>query len=179
VAGDPIAIRRLDRHEIGRVWEIDRREFVARIYRLADGALVLEPHDFDVPGWPPGEPEAFGPHLEAALDRGGAAFAAFDGETLVGVSVLDRKPIGEAGDALQLKFLHVSRDWRRRGLASRLFDLAAEEARRAGAGWLYISATRSENTVNWYRRRGCVLARRPDPDLFALEPVDIHLEYRL
>ena len=179
MASDPIPIRRLDCHEIGRVWEIDRREVIHRVYRLVDGALLLEPHDFDVPGWPPGEPEAYGPLLEAALDRGGVAFAAFAGETLVGVSILDSKPVGGAGDALQLMFLHVSRDWRRQGLAGRLFDLAAGEARRGGAGWLYISATPSENTVDWYHRRGCVLARLPDPELFALEPEDIHLEYRL
>jgi hypothetical protein len=42
----------LERHEIPRMWEIDRREYIANIYRLRDGALVLEPHNFDVPGSP-------------------------------------------------------------------------------------------------------------------------------
>jgi hypothetical protein len=44
---------------------------------------------------------------------------------------------------------------------------------------LYISATPSENTVNFYLRQGCVLARQIDPELFELEPEDIHLEYDL
>jgi hypothetical protein len=40
---------------------------------------------------------------------------------------------------------------------------------------LYISAAPTENTVNFYLRRGSLLAATPEPDLFALEPKDIHL----
>jgi hypothetical protein len=60
-------------------------------------------------------------------------------------------------------------------LGKRLFDLAADEARRRGARTMYISATPSENTVNFYMRRGSVIAGEPDPELFEFEPEDIHL----
>ena len=78
---------------------------------------------------------------------------------------------------LQLKFLHVSRDYRKRGIASTLFKLAVEKAKAQGAKKLYLSATPSENTINYYMQPGCFLANEIDPELFALEPEDIHLEY--
>jgi hypothetical protein len=39
---------------------------------------------------------------------------------------------------------------------------------------MYISATPSENTVNFYLRRGAVVTSEPDPELFEFEPEDIH-----
>jgi hypothetical protein len=44
---------------------------------------------------------------------------------------------------------------------------------------MYISATPSENTVNFYQYLGCVLTEEVDAELFELEPEDIHLEYRI
>jgi hypothetical protein len=41
---------------------------------------------------------------------------------------------------------------------------------------MYISATPSEHTVDFYMRLGCRLAAEPDPELYAFEPEDIHLE---
>jgi predicted N-acetyltransferase YhbS len=96
---------------------------------------------------------------------------------LSGVAILESKFIGKQQDMLQLKFLHVSRAYRKQGLGSRLFKIALEKARTLGAKKLYISATPSENTINYYLRLGCALATEIDPELFALEPEDIHLEY--
>jgi hypothetical protein len=60
-----------------------------------------------------------------------------------------------------------------------LFALAAAEARRRGARQLYISATPSEHTVQFYQRQGCTLTLTPDPELYALEPDDIHFVFDL
>ena len=49
---------------------------------------------------------------------------------------------------------------------------------RLGAMGLYVSATTSENTVDFYRRRGCRVTPDADPKLLALEPEDIHFECR-
>jgi predicted N-acetyltransferase YhbS len=170
-------IRLLQRDEIPLVWQIDRREIVQNIYVLQDGQFVLKPDYFDIQGWPPGEEELYTPILMDCYDRGGTFWGAFDGDRLVGVAILESKFIGSQRDTLQLKFLHVSRDVRKRGVGSRLFDLALEKAKTLGAKKLYISATPSENTINYYSRLGCVLATEIDSELFALEPEDIHLEF--
>ena len=112
-------------------------------------------------------------------DRGGVFVGAFDGATLAGVMILENKFIGRAQDTLQLKFLHVGRPYRDQGLGTALFQEAARLARARGAQRLYISATPSEHTINFYLGQGCVVTAEPDPELWELEPEDIHLECRL
>jgi predicted N-acetyltransferase YhbS len=167
------------RSEVARVWEIDRREVIEAVYHLRDGRLTLQAEHFDMQGWPPGEAELYLPLLFDCFDRGGFFCGAFDGGSVAGVAVLESRFIGSRGDQLQLKFLHVGRPYRRRGLGKTLFELAAKRARELGAKKLYISATPSENTIGFYLRIGCTLAREIDRELYDLEPDDIHLEYLL
>jgi hypothetical protein len=44
---------------------------IDNIYRFENGTLVLRPHHFDVPGWPPGAAEKSTPILLDCFDRGG------------------------------------------------------------------------------------------------------------
>ncbi len=136
----------------------------------------MERHDFDVPWWPPGDVLTTTPLLYASCDRDGSFFAAFEGDALVGVAVLDTKWRGPQNDLLQLEMLHDSRGYRSEGLGSRLFEQARTAARERGARGLYISATPSENTIRFYQHQVSVLIDVPDPELFTLEPEDIHLE---
>jgi predicted N-acetyltransferase YhbS len=170
--------RLLDRREIGAVWSIDRSEIVRSAYRLRDGELVRYAVHFDVRGSPPGEEAKYTPLLEAAFDRGGWLYGLFDGSAIQGVAVVDNRRVGTGRDLLQLAFLHVSRGARGRGQGRALFELARSEAARLGASGLYVSATPSVHTIDFYLRLGCTLVREPDPALLALEPDDIHLECR-
>ncbi len=168
--------RTLARDEIERVWTIDRSEHIDNIYRVVEGELRLEPHNFDAPGWPADTAPTMTPLLHQTFERGGDFYAAFDGEQFAGLSVLDTVWIGPKRDLLQLEFMHVGRDYRGQGLGKTLFERARAAAKERGASGLYISATPTENTIRFYQRRGAVLIAEPDPELFALEPEDIHLE---
>ena len=114
---------------------------VENIYYLDSGELVLKPDDFDIQGWPPGEAELYTPILLDCYDRGGMFWCAFENDILLGVAILESKFIGSQGNTLQLKFLHVSRDYRKRGIASTLFHLAVEKAKALRAK-SYISLQR-------------------------------------
>ena len=138
--------------------------------------MRLEPHNVDVPGWHPDTVRNTTPLLYESFDRGGVFYAAFENEHLAGVAALGTIWHGPRGDLLQLEFTHVGRDFRAQGLGTRLFERARAFARALGARGLYISATESENTVRFYQRRGAALIGTPDPELFAREPEDIHLE---
>ena len=74
---------------------------------------------------------------------------------------------------LQLKFLHVSHDG-----AAAARRAALLHGPRAGArdGAARLSATPSQNTIDFYLRLGFTVSTSPDPALYALEPEDIHLE---
>ena len=168
--------RSLTREEICRLWDIDRREVIDNIYYFENGQLVLKPEHYDMQGWPPGDVDCYTPVLEDCFDRGGWFYGFFDGDCIVAMAVLESRFIGPRKDLLQLEQLHVSSAYRHRGLGRQLFELAKAEAGARGARGLYISATPSEHTVNFYMRLGCTLTAHPDPDLFAFEPEDIHLE---
>ncbi len=99
-------------------------------------------------------------------------FGVFEGETVAGLAVAE--PEFEPPLAW-LAFLHVSRPFRRRGVASTLWDVAVAESRDAGATSLYVSAVPTGSAVGFYLSKGCVLADPVHPDLFAMEPEDIHL----
>ena len=164
------------REDVENVWAIDRSEVVDNIYCVENGLLVLKPAHFDLHGWPPGEAEKYAPLLMECFDEGGWFHGLFDQGSMIGVAILAAKLIGQNKDRLQLKFLHLSKTYRRRGLGAQLFELAKTEAHMRSAKTMYISATPSENTIDFYRRLGCVVTQELDPELFALEPEDIHLE---
>jgi len=168
--------RELLRKEIERIWTIDRSEVIDHIYYYENRALVLRQEHYNMPGWPLGETEKYTSILVECFDRGGWFYGMFDDEKLIGVAVLESRFIGKKEDQLQLKLLHVSNAYRKSGAGKRLYELARVKARERGARQMYISATPSENTVRFYQRRGCRLAQEPDPELFKLEPEDIHLE---
>ncbi len=169
--------RPLARDEIELVWSIDRSEVIDSIYYLDHGDLKLRSEHYDMKGWPPGEAEKYTPILIACYDHGGWFYGLFDDDILFGVAVLANEFIGNNGDLLQLKFLHVSTEYRHQGWGQQLFELARVEAVRRGAGGMYISATPSEHTINFYIRLGCLVSAHPDSVLYAMEPEDIHLEY--
>ena len=170
-----ISYRLLQPGEIGRVPEIDRRELIDGIYRVRAGRLHLEDARLTVPGWDRIELQANLARIRECLERGGSAWGGFDGGRLVGIAVLDGRWIGPAGDTLDLYFLHVSAGYRDRGVGAALMELVVEQATEAGANQLCVSSTPSRHTVRFYRNQGFQLTDTPDPELFELEPDDIHM----
>ncbi|MGS0894760.1 GNAT family N-acetyltransferase [Burkholderia stagnalis] len=173
---DALAGRVLTRDELPLVWTIDRREIIHHLYVLRDDALHRVPAFHDVGGWPDGEADHYTPILLDCHDRGGWCLGKFDGARLVAAVIVDSRPLGPNGDMLQLKFLHVSHDWRGCGLGEQLYREAGAQARAMGAARLYVSATPSQRTIDFYLRLGFTVSASPDPALYALEPEDIHLE---
>jgi GNAT superfamily N-acetyltransferase len=174
-----VELRQIPSDQIDRVWSIDRAERIDNVYFVDHDQLRLRPEHHDMRGWPPGERELYAPMLGECVERGGACMGAFDADTLIGAAVLESRLIGRDRNRLQLKFLHVSHRSRGTGVGGVLFDWAVARARELGAAQLYISATSSENTVQFYLSRGCRLARELDAKLFALESKDIHMELDL
>ena len=170
-----IEYRPLRREEIPAIWTIDRRERIERIFRAGHDGLVLEDAPFDVPGWEPGKPAAMTPVFEASFDAGAWFRAAFEGDRLVGIAILENELFGADGRTLQLSFLHVSDGTRGSGVGRSLFEQARDEAGRRGAARMYVSASPTERTVRFYLARGCEVLAEPDARLFELEPEDIHL----
>lgn len=172
-----IEIREMEKTDIDRVAEIDRSERVTLGYFYQAGRLESQVVDWQVPRW---YTEGDSEHSVQAqvsawkplLEQGGTMFGAFDGDQLAGLAIY-RPELTET--MAQLAVLHVSHGYRRRGIATRLTAEIIRLARRDGARQLYVSATPSQSAVGFYQNQGFQLIDKPHPELYALEPEDIHM----
>ncbi|MCJ7625202.1 MAG: GNAT family N-acetyltransferase [Anaerolineaceae bacterium] len=169
--------RWMEPDEVNRVGEIDRSEIVRSGYVYEDGMLKKMDVQWDSSAW---LDEGEGEHTVAAqikfcrdhLLRGGCMYGVFDVDRLVGVGIL--QPEIRKGIA-QLACLHVSNGYRQKGIASCITEALIYEAKRGGARQMYVSATPSGSAVGFYRSQGFEPVERPLPELFELEPEDIHM----
>jgi len=172
-----VKLAQLPATDVRRIAEIDRSEHITSAYTFTDGALRTEVVDWDVPSW---SRTGTGDHSVAAeiatwrpvIDRGAALIGACEGQTLLGLAIVEP----EFEETLTwMAFLHVGRPHRRRGVASALWLDCEARARGTGSHAIYVSATPSASAVGFYLSRGCVPAAEPHAALYAKEPEDIHL----
>jgi GNAT superfamily N-acetyltransferase len=181
MAAEKVAYRRLELDDLALIRDIDRTEHIDAIYVQHGTQLEVRAGDFSAPSW---DPDGAGEHsvagqrawLERRVTSGSIALGAFTGERLVGIGVVT--PHLRPGIA-QLAYLYVSDGYRSSGIGSRLSDELEQLARDAGATSLVVSATPSRNTVRFYQRRGFEPVAEPLPELFELEPEDVHMQKSL
>jgi GNAT superfamily N-acetyltransferase len=165
-------IRTVTADELARIPEMDVSEEGAAVYvqRGTHLEVVRKAHRR-----PPRSAEEWDPevrHWQGVVGEGGAAFGAFEGDRLIGFAVLR---LGLTEDMAQLAGLYVDRAWRRSGLATVLVEEVVGRARVDGAARLYVSAAPSDSAVGFYLSRGFEPVAEPNPELFELEPDDIHM----
>ncbi len=167
----------METSELDRIGEIDRSEHVTSLYSYRHGSLELRTADLWAQPWSlsgdhEGSVQARIAAWRPILDRGGRLVGAFEAKALVGFAIYQPRLVQ---DMANLAVLHVSRDFRRRGVGSLLTREVARLARADGARRLYVSATNSGPTVDFYRRHGFEPTDHPNETMFALEPEDIHM----
>lgn len=176
-----LVCRQLAAGELCRLAEIDRTESITAAYTQHGEELEERIVDWQVP---PFFAEGDNDHTLAYqiafcqrhLAAGGTAVGAFDGERLVGIGVVT--PHVRPGIA-QLAYLQVSDGYRGQGVGRKLCEMMDDIARAAGDTAMVVSATPSVNTVRFYMGRGFRPTAEPLPELYALEPEDVHLSREL
>jgi len=168
--------RALERDEIRKFAEIDRYEIIEDIYYFRDDKLVLEKEYYEVK-----EFDNIAERIKDLMDdydAGKTIIGAFDEAKLVGLGSIGEKLIGKDKNVVNLETLHVSSKYRKKGIGNQLICILQEKAKQLGAEKLYVSATPSKNTVDFYRRVGFDLTA-PIKELFDKEPEDIHMDMLL
>lgn len=174
-----ITIRNLEKTELNRISEINRSEEIFELYRFSDHQLKLVPHRESVAGFEENELEAIISRQRKLLETSGKVFGAFDDEKLIAVASVENKKRGLLQHYCKMDILYVSNNYQGKGIASQMVDACKLVAKNFGADRLYISATPTKNTVDFYLKRGAVPVTELDQELFAEEPEDIHLEMKL
>jgi GNAT superfamily N-acetyltransferase len=168
--------RDLSRDEIIKMKEIDRKELVEYNYRVKDGKLEMFEFYCDIKGFGAEHLNRIIDDLYKLYDNGGTIYGAFENSKLVGIVSLDSKFRGRNKDRLQLALLHVSNDYRKKGIGKYLVEIVKEKAKQLGASKIYISGAPIKNTIDFYMNVGCKLTPEIDEELYKLEPDDIPME---
>jgi ribosomal protein S18 acetylase RimI-like enzyme len=171
-----LAIRELDPEML---LPFQRYQEVNRVWRVIDGERKLVSEPF-VDNWDEEtKAEIIEQDFKHCLLGGGSVICAEDNGKVVGFSSLIRQLFGSRSQYADLMQLHVSADYRGKGLGKALFAECARQAKAWGAGKLYISAHSAEETVAFYRAVGCVDALEINKEHVEREPFDCQLEYVL
>jgi ribosomal protein S18 acetylase RimI-like enzyme len=170
-----INIRRLSENDLRLAQGIDVSEEGQSVFRYVDGQLTTEPREWRRPAWDALEWER---KITTWAQAHGmdVVIGAFDGASLIGMASLHYRLTETMA---QLVSLHVSRAYRRHGVATRLLHELMRLARRSDARELYVSATPSASAIGFYTRHGFGPAARVDRRLYDLEPEDIHMTLTL
>lgn len=117
-------------------------------------------------------------YLCQQIERGGATFAAYAGNILVGFCCIDGYLLGTAVKYANLTMLFVDDCWKRKGIGKKLFHQVCKHAIKMGADKIFISAIPAFETVAFYMSMEC-----EDANELILEYIDTendrYLEYSL
>lgn len=166
-----ITIRRLSENDLHLAQGIDVSEDGQSRIRYINGALTPEPGEWQRPAW---DASQWKDKITtwAEVHSWDVVIGAFDGATLVGMASL-RYRLTET--MAQLVSLHVSRAYRRHGVATRLVHELMRLARQSNARELYVSATSSASAIGFHTRHGFAPTAHVNQRLYELEPADIHM----
>jgi GNAT superfamily N-acetyltransferase len=154
-----------------RIAEIDVSEHGTVVYYWIESELKSIPEEWDRPKRT-SESWLTGSWTTVLNTKGVRAWGAFEVEQFAGF-ILYRPHLME--DTAQLAALFTNRVHRRQGIASHLTRQLVEQAKADGHSRLYVSATPSESAVNFYILQGFVPTQQVHPELYELEPEDIHM----
>lgn len=174
-----VEVRELKRDELELFQKMDRSEKVTESYRYVDGRIELYQGGFEIDVFPPGDKERIQQEFYNIHDKGGKVLGAFLEGQFVGIVAVENHFIGSQKNKLNLEDFFVTEGFRGKGIGRALMKAARETAKEMGAEILYISATASKNTVDFYMSCGAELSTEVDPVIYAKADDDIHLELKL
>ncbi len=147
-----------------------------KIYFVEDNELKIKPFYYEE-NWDEEEKLEKTNRLINTLKQGGVVIGVYDGDHIIGFSSVDAKLFN--GVYLNLDLIHIKNEYRKKGFGSILLEKTKEEAKKLGAKKLYISANPAYETIQFYIKNGCILAKTINEELQRLEPYDIPLELHI
>jgi 3-methyladenine DNA glycosylase AlkD len=139
-----------------------------------DEGILKQKTDEFVNDWDQKELINISKYLRKAVKNGSTLFAAFVKDLVVGFILIDKKIFYD--EYINVPYVHTTRGYRGFGIGRYLFLLGSIAALQKGAKRLYISSHPAIETQAFYQKMGCVLTEKINPDLLALEPLDIQYE---
>jgi len=156
----------------------NRYQEINRCWRKIDGNWILIDNKH-IAQWDDNQKLNVINNLRHCIEQNGAVSGAFIDDKLIGFSSIPGDLFGTVYNYVQLKMLHVTFEYRGRGIGKLLFKKACGEAKEFGEEKLYISANAAEESIGFYKSVGCIETAELNHELYGQEPFDCHLEYCL
>ena len=158
--------------------DFERRQVVTKCRRKIDGVWTVKDDPF-IDQWSETDYVFLVKCLKNTVRTGGVIYGAFSGRFLKSFVSVEPQLFGSKKEYMDLSSLHVSEDFRGRGIGTKLFGMAAGWARAHGAKKLYISSHSAVETQAFYHSLGCVEAVEYNIAHVEREPFDCQLEFLL
>lgn len=171
IKNDKISLNMLD--------EFNRKQMVSKRFCVKDNKEKIEAVSFTDDWSTEKKQKIIEQYFMHATEYLGYNAGIYSDSTLIAFLSLDCHPIGLEGEYIQLTMLHVSQEFRNKGLGKILFQHAIEKVESVGAKKLYISAHSAYESQLFYRNQGCIAAKWIDSIAKELEPYDIQMEYEV
>jgi len=146
----------------------ERKQEVKRVYRREGSGYIL----VDMPYT---EDWSLDKKRQVAADISSNEYISYiasdDGKVIGFIGLIKRLN----NEYMILDLMHVSQMYRGTGIGRKLFSLAKQEAKKAGAKALYISACSSEETIAFYKAMGAELKDDPIKEIADEEPYDLQM----
>lgn len=171
----------LEKHSLK---SFSRDEMVTKAWRRKGDNYELSDVSYRE-AWDEEELELTECELNQVMHSGGTVITVLMDDRIVGFAALEGETFGAQSEYRILSQFHISSEYRKHGLGRDLFKAVIIEAKQKQASnqkkasKLYISASSSENTQNFYRSMGCVPALEIHAKMAEKEPYDLQLEYDL
>ena len=146
----------------------ERRQDVKRVFRRKGSEYVLVEMPY-VEDW------SLEKKQQVARDISSdeyISYIALDDDKVVGFIGLEKQL---KNDCMILDIIQVSLAYRGNGIGKKLFNIGKQEAKKAGAKALYISACSSEETIAFYKAMGAELTNSPIREIADDEPYDLQM----
>ena len=157
----------------------NRYQEVRRCLRKESGKWVLKDISF-IEQWDEALKKEVVIDFINCLNSGGTVWGVFnENDKVIAFASLSSDFFGSKNQYLQLIQIHISCDYRNKGIGKELFGTIAQKARHLGAKKLYISAHSSEESQHFYENIGCVDAQEISKKLMEHEPFDRQMEFVL
>jgi N-acetylglutamate synthase-like GNAT family acetyltransferase len=157
----------------------NRYQKIKRTYRKENGKWVVKDIGW-VADWDKNEKKNKTNEFKNIVDKNeGYIWGAYENKELIGFAVLLNKRFGSKEQYIQLEYLHVSHEYRHKGIGKKLFELCIKKAKGIGIKKIYISANTSEESQRFYLNIGCKDAMETNKELEEHEPYDRQMEYEI
>lgn len=174
-----ITLKKMSLEQCTQIAQMDASQYIGRSWREVEGVRTLVTIDYLDPTWPNG----YETHLSNLIDTvrsSGEAIGAYDtSNRLIGFVSVNRMDFGIKSTYALLDQLFISKESRGLGIGTMLFKEAITIAKHFGAKHLFICAGSAEETIAFYRAKGCTDAIERHEAYYESDPRDLQLTYEI